>query len=109
LRPPHRVLTILEGESLLNDASALLIYRLAVGAVAASHFSFATVAPAFLLGVAGSVATGLALGWLTLAHANLDGPPVAVIAAVLAGATVASVSVIRRAVRADELALVQDL
>ena len=30
LRPPHRILTILEGESLLNDASALLIYRLAV-------------------------------------------------------------------------------
>src|SRR4029450_12625694 len=35
LKPPHRILTILEGESLLNDASALLIYRLAVGAVAA--------------------------------------------------------------------------
>ena len=39
LRPPHRILTILEGESLLNDASALLIYRLAVGAVAMSSFS----------------------------------------------------------------------
>src|SRR3982751_2699587 len=36
LRPPHRILTILEGESLLNDASALLIYRVAVGAVGAS-------------------------------------------------------------------------
>lgn len=31
LKPPHRILTILEGESLLNDATALLIYRLAVG------------------------------------------------------------------------------
>ena len=41
LRPPHRILTILEGESLLNDASALLIYRLAVGAVAANGFSIA--------------------------------------------------------------------
>src|SRR5262245_23155426 len=30
LRPPHRIMTILEGESLLNDATALLIYRLAV-------------------------------------------------------------------------------
>jgi NhaP-type Na+/H+ or K+/H+ antiporter len=39
LRPPQRILTILEGESLLNDASALLIYRLAVGAVAAGSFS----------------------------------------------------------------------
>jgi CPA1 family monovalent cation:H+ antiporter len=33
LRPPHRVLVILEGESLFNDASALLIYRVAVGVV----------------------------------------------------------------------------
>src|SRR6266850_662021 len=66
LRPPHRLLTILEGESLLNDASALLIYRLAVGAAAAGSFSITAVAPAFLLAVAGSVAAGLALGWLTL-------------------------------------------
>src|SRR6187399_129664 len=35
LRPPHRVLVVLEGESLFNDASALLIYRLAVGATLA--------------------------------------------------------------------------
>src|SRR4026207_1125961 len=45
LRPPHRILTILEGESLLNDASALLIYRLAVGAVTLGDFSVAAVAP----------------------------------------------------------------
>src|SRR5688572_15788654 len=43
LQPPHRILTILEGESLLNDASALLIYRLAVGAVAAQGFSIGSV------------------------------------------------------------------
>jgi CPA1 family monovalent cation:H+ antiporter len=66
LRPPHRILTILEGESLLNDASALLIYRLAVGAVAAHGFSIAAVAPTFLLAVTGSVVVGPALGWLTL-------------------------------------------
>jgi CPA1 family monovalent cation:H+ antiporter len=66
LRPPHRILTILEGESLLNDATALLIYRLAVGAVAARSFSISAVAPAFLLAVAGSVVVGPALGWLTL-------------------------------------------
>jgi methyl-accepting chemotaxis protein len=52
---------------------------------------------------------GLALGWLALAHASVDGPPVAVIAGTLAGATMASVWVIRRGVRADELALIQDL
>src|SRR6187549_1854723 len=66
LRPPQRILTILEGESLLNDASALLIYRLAVGAVAAGGFSLAAVAPTFLLAVAGSVVVGPALGWVTL-------------------------------------------
>src|SRR5881396_2556822 len=65
-RPPHRILTILEGESLLNDASALLIYRLAVGAVAVNGFSIGAVAPTFLLAVAGSVVAGPALGWLTL-------------------------------------------
>ena len=66
LRPPHRILTILEGESLLNDASALLIYRLAVGAVAANGFSIGDVAPIFLLAVAGSLIAGPALGWVTL-------------------------------------------
>lgn len=66
LNPPHRILTILEGESLLNDASALLIYRLAVGAVLANSFSLTTVAPTFLLAVAGSLIVGPILGWLTL-------------------------------------------
>lgn len=64
LRPPQRILGILEGESLLNDASALLIYRLAVGAVAAGGFSVQAVAPTFLLAVLGSLVAGPALGWL---------------------------------------------
>lgn len=66
LRPPQRLLTILEGESLLNDASALLIYRLAVGAVTAGSFSMTAVAPTFLLAVGGSIVAGPALGWVTL-------------------------------------------
>src|SRR5712691_4211034 len=61
LRPPHRILTILEGESLLNDASALLIYRLAVGAVAMNTFSIGTLAPSLLLVVVGSIVVGAAL------------------------------------------------
>jgi len=64
LHPPQRILGILEGESLLNDASALLIYRLAVGAVAAGGFSVQAVAPAFLLAVLGSLMAGPVLGWL---------------------------------------------
>ena len=66
LRPPRRILTILEGESLLNDASALLIYRLAIGAVAMGGFSIGAVAPTFLLAVAGSIVVGPVLGVLTL-------------------------------------------
>jgi CPA1 family monovalent cation:H+ antiporter len=66
LRPPHRILTILEGESLLNDASALMIYRLAVGAVAANGFTIGAVAPNFLFAVGGSLVVGPALGWLWL-------------------------------------------
>jgi CPA1 family monovalent cation:H+ antiporter len=64
LRPPQRILTILEGESLLNDASALLIYRVAVGAATASGFSAMSVAPTFLLAVIGSLVAGPALGWV---------------------------------------------
>jgi CPA1 family monovalent cation:H+ antiporter len=66
LKPPHRILTILEGESLLNDATALLIYRLAVGAALAQSFSFSAVAPTFLTGVAGSLVVGPALAWIFL-------------------------------------------
>ena len=66
LRPPHRIQTILEGESLLNDASALMIYRLAVGAVAMKTFSIGSLAPAFLLAVVGSLVVGPALARLFL-------------------------------------------
>lgn len=65
LHPPQRILGILEGESLLNDASALLIYRLAVGAVAAGSFSLQAIAPAFILSVVGSLVAGPVLGVLT--------------------------------------------
>ena len=65
LNPPKRLLTILEGESLLNDASALLIFRLAVGA-ATTSFSAADVAPTFLVGVIGSIIAGPALAWVMM-------------------------------------------
>jgi Na+/H+ antiporter len=66
LRPPHRILTVLEGESLLNDASALLIYRIAVGSVAAGGFTAHAIGPIFLLGVIGSLVAGVLLGRMTL-------------------------------------------
>lgn len=57
--PPHRIRTILEGESLLNDASSLLIYRAAVAAVATGAFSLTQDLPLFPVVIAGSAA----LGW----------------------------------------------
>ena len=66
LRPPHRLLVILEGESLFNDASALLIYRLAVGATMSGFLSGWSVIPTLLVVTAGSVILALVLSRLTL-------------------------------------------
>ncbi len=55
---PYRILKILEGESLLNDASALLIYRFAVGAAAGQHLKWNGYAPSIALALAGSLVAG---------------------------------------------------
>jgi Na+/H+ antiporter len=65
LRPPNRLLVILEGESLFNDASALLVYRLAVGA-AITAFTGWNVLPTLLVVTIGSVVLGLVLSRLML-------------------------------------------
>ncbi|ETR76793.1 sodium:proton antiporter [Afipia sp. P52-10] len=62
---PHRLLKILEGESLLNDASALLIYRLAIMAAVGGSLSFTSFAPVLLLTVVGSLAAGVILALVT--------------------------------------------
>jgi CPA1 family monovalent cation:H+ antiporter len=67
LRPPHRLLVILEGESLFNDASALLVYRVAVGATAAGVISGWRVAPMLLFVTAGSVVLGVVLSRVMMA------------------------------------------
>lgn len=65
VRLPRQLLIILEGESLLNDATSLLIFRAAVGAVAvAGTFDVRHAAPMFVVVVAGSVAAGWALARL---------------------------------------------
>ena len=66
LRPPHRLLVILEGESLFNDASALLVYRLAVGAALTGILSRWSVIPLLVAVTAGSIVLGVVLGRLTL-------------------------------------------
>jgi len=61
---PHRLLVILEGESLLNDASALLIYRLAAGAALARDATNLGVASTLALVLLGSVAIGVLLAFV---------------------------------------------
>src|ERR1700754_2536844 len=55
IKLPYRILKILEGESLLNDASALLIYRIAVGAAAVEHFRWTAFVPDIGLALIGSL------------------------------------------------------
>jgi monovalent cation/hydrogen antiporter len=66
LRPPNRLIVILEGESLFNDASALLVYRLAVGATLTGFLSGWSVLPTLLVVTLGSVVLALVLARLTL-------------------------------------------
>ena len=61
---PKRVVTILEGESLVNDATGLIAYRYATVAVATGAFSLWEAGFQFLLVAAGGIGLGLALGWL---------------------------------------------
>ena len=64
LKVPRRIVTILEGESLVNDATGLVAYRFALAAVATGNFSFTQAGGRFGLVAAGGVAVGLAVGWL---------------------------------------------
>src|SRR5580693_991217 len=64
LKIPRRIITILEGESLVNDATALVAYRLAVIAVATGSFSWLQAGGQFFFIGLGGILAGLAIGWL---------------------------------------------
>jgi len=63
LDAPRRLVSSIEGEGLFNDATALVAYRVAVGAVVAGTFSLVDAGLTFVLGAAGGVAIGLVVGW----------------------------------------------
>src|SRR3984957_13248660 len=63
---PRRLVVILEGEGLANDATALILYRFAVAAVSSGLFSFGEAVATFALIVVGEIAYGIAIGWLSL-------------------------------------------
>jgi Na+/H+ antiporter len=66
LRPPHRILVILEGESLFNDVSALLVYRFAVTAAMTGAFIGWGAIPMFAIVAVGSVVLGAVLSRVLL-------------------------------------------
>ena len=63
---PRRLLVVLEGEGLANDATALILYRFAVAAISTGAFSLAQAAGTFALIVVGEIAWGIGVGWLAL-------------------------------------------
>ena len=63
---PRRLVVVLEGEGLANDATALILYRFAVLAVSTGVFKPAAAAGTFALIVIGEIAYGIAVGWLSL-------------------------------------------
>ncbi len=77
LRVPRKIIVILEGESLVNDATSFISFRFAVAAVMTGSFSLGHASLQFLFVAVGGVCVGLAVGWLaTQVQKRLDDPPV---------------------------------
>ncbi len=77
LRIPRRIVTILEGESLVNDATALVAYRFAVAAVVTGSFSLASAGGQFFIVGIGGILLGLAIGWLAAQfHKRVEDAPI---------------------------------
>ena len=62
---PRRLAAVIDGESLVNDGTALVAYKYAVAAVVAGTFSFAHASVSFVLNVVGGIAVGLAVGYVS--------------------------------------------
>jgi monovalent cation/hydrogen antiporter len=63
---PRRLIVVLEGEGLANDATALILYRFAVAAISTGTFSFGSAVGTFSLIVVGEIIFGIGVGWLSL-------------------------------------------
>src|SRR5450631_4337599 len=81
---PRRILIILEGEGLANDATALVLYRFAVAAVSAGVFSFSEASERFAMILVGEIGYGIGVGWvmLRLRRAAND-PPIEILLSLL--------------------------
>jgi Na+/H+ antiporter len=86
LRAPRRLLTLIEGENLTNDWTALVLYSFAVGAVVTGSFSLGEAAFRFVLNGVGGLAIGLAAGWVIReARSRIDDPPTEITISLLSG------------------------
>jgi CPA1 family monovalent cation:H+ antiporter len=63
---PRRILVVLEGEGLANDATALILYRFAVVAISTGAFSLPKATATFAAIIVGELLFGAAAGWLSL-------------------------------------------
>jgi CPA1 family monovalent cation:H+ antiporter len=63
---PRRLVVVLDGEGVANDATALILYRFAVAAVGTGFFSLPEAAGTFVLIIVGEISYGIAIGWLSL-------------------------------------------
>jgi monovalent cation/hydrogen antiporter len=83
---PRRLITYLEGESLVNDATALVAYRVAVTATLSGSFVAWQAGLRFVVGAAGGAAIGLLVGWLVAElRRRLDDPVVEIVVSVATG------------------------
>jgi CPA1 family monovalent cation:H+ antiporter len=77
LKVPGRIITIIEGESLVNDATALVAYRLAIAGLTTGSFSWLQGGEQFFVIGIGGILTGLAIGWLAEQfHRRVDDAPI---------------------------------
>lgn len=84
LRVPRRIVTVLEGESLVNDATALVAYRFAIMAVVTGSFSLGAASVKFVVVALGGIVLGLAVGWLAeWFHKHVVDPPIEITVALL--------------------------
>jgi monovalent cation/hydrogen antiporter len=83
---PRKLVTIVEGESLVNDGTGLVLYRVAIGAVITGSFSAYYTGGLFLVSAGGGIAVGLVIGWLVRGiRRRLDNPPAEITISLLTG------------------------